>query len=618
MRAALHGGAAGAAVTRRTSRSSSPTRAGCTGWRAVSTSRWTRAAGRQELADRHRHAWWSTTAAALYAGTLLAAGDPARAAAVLPPAVRIADVPGAEAYLLRCLAPLAEATGDLAVLERADALLWGSARRRAQPGCSAPTPTSAWRAPRRRRAGDADRADRAVAGLRDAAREVGWVRLAGQAGRLTADCKVAATGLGTVLVDRPPTMLARRPAMAIDNDKLMEFLGRFVGDLGATMAAGNIVVGHRLGLYRALGEAPATAAQLAKGTGTHPRYIAEWLRGQAAGGYVERSVSGDEETYALTEEQALCLTSPDNPVYAPGAFLFALGTLKAEPHITEAVRTGGGVGWHEHDTDVLRRLRASSSSGPGTSATSTPGSARWTASREKLQRGISVADVGCGLGASSVLMAQRWPASGINGSDYHGGSIELARKRAAADAGVSERVGFEVAGAQTFAGAGYELVTTFDCLHDMGDPLTAARHIRQALAPDGTWMIVEPFAQDDPSGNQNPVGRVYYNFSTFLCLPERDVAVRRLHARRAGGGGRNPPGGHRRRVHPVLPGRRDAVQHRLRGPSVAGPDRPRAPESLVPGAAREEGRDHAGCRAVEVRHRRPRRCPRRLRGIRRG
>jgi ubiquinone/menaquinone biosynthesis C-methylase UbiE len=136
----------------------------------------------------------------------------------------------------------------------------------------------------------------------------------------------------------------------------------------------------------------------------------------------------------------------------------------------------------------------------------------------KLRSGIRVADVGCGLGASSVLMAQKWPASQIQGSDYHGRSIELARKRAA-DAGVADRVTFEAAGAQNFGGSGYDLVTTFDCLHDMGDPLTAARHIRQALAPDGTWMIVEPFAQDDPSGNQNPVGRVYYNFSTFLCLP---------------------------------------------------------------------------------------------------
>jgi ubiquinone/menaquinone biosynthesis C-methylase UbiE len=305
--------------------------------------------------------------------------------------------------------------------------------------------------------------------------------------------------------------------MAIDNDRLMEFLGRFVGDLGATMAAGNVVVGHRLGLYRALGEGPATAAELAERTGTHPRYVAEWLRGQAAGGYVERTVTGeDEETYSLTEEQALCLTSPDNPVYAPGAFVFALGTLKAEPRITEAVRTGTGVGWHEHDEDVF--VGCEQFFRPGYLGNLDTWIGALEGVEQKLRAGIAVADVGCGLGASSVLMAQRWPASQVHGSDYHGGSIELARKRAA-EAGVADRLTFEAAGAQDFGGTGYDLVTTFDCLHDMGDPLAAARHIRQSLAPDGTWMIVEPFAQDDPSGNQNPVGRVYYNFSTFLCLP---------------------------------------------------------------------------------------------------
>jgi ubiquinone/menaquinone biosynthesis C-methylase UbiE len=296
----------------------------------------------------------------------------------------------------------------------------------------------------------------------------------------------------------------------------MEFLHKFVGDLGATMAAGNVVVGHRLGLFRELGERPATPSQLAERTGTDPRYIAEWLRGQAAGGYVERSVVGDEEIYSLTEEQALCLTSPDNPVYAPGAFVFALGTLKAEPRISEALRTGGGVGWHEHDPDVF--VGCEQFFRPGYHANLPVWIAALDGVEQKLQSGASVADVGCGLGASSVLLAQSWPGAQVIGSDYHGGSIELARKRAA-DGGVADRVTFEVAGAQSFTGNQYDLVTTFDSLHDMGDPLSAARHIRQSLKPDGTWMIVEPFAQDDPSGNQNPVGRVYYNFSTFLCLP---------------------------------------------------------------------------------------------------
>jgi ubiquinone/menaquinone biosynthesis C-methylase UbiE len=231
---------------------------------------------------------------------------------------------------------------------------------------------------------------------------------------------------------------------------------------------------------------------------------------------VQREVDGDEETYSLTEEQALCLTSPDNPVYAPGAFVFALGTLKAEPRITEALRSGSGVGWHEHDADVF--VGCEQFFRPGYHANLPTWIAALDGVEQKLQSGASIADVGCGLGASSVLMAQNYPGARVTGSDYHDGSIELARKRAA-DAGVAERVTFEVAGAQDFGGSGYDLVTTFDCLHDMGDPLAAAWHIRRSLAPDGTWMIVEPFAQDDPTGNMNPVGRVYYNFSTFLCLP---------------------------------------------------------------------------------------------------
>ena len=305
--------------------------------------------------------------------------------------------------------------------------------------------------------------------------------------------------------------------MALDQDKFMDFLHRFVGDLGATMAAGNVVIGHRLGLYRALAEGAATPEELAERTGTHPRYVAEWLRGQAAGGYVVREPGEEDERYSMTEEQAFALTNPDNPVYAPGAFVLALGSLRAEARITEAFRTGTGVGWAEQDSDVF----------VGCEQFFRPGyignlSASWLPAldgvEEKLRAGASVADIGCGLGASSVLIAQSYPSARVTGSDYHGGSIELARKRAA-DAGVADRVTFEVATAQTFSGSGYDLATTFDCLHDMGDPLTAAQHIRRALAPDGTWMIVEPAAQDDPVDNLNPVGRVYYGFSTFLCLP---------------------------------------------------------------------------------------------------
>jgi 2-polyprenyl-3-methyl-5-hydroxy-6-metoxy-1,4-benzoquinol methylase len=304
--------------------------------------------------------------------------------------------------------------------------------------------------------------------------------------------------------------------MALDQDKFMDFLHHFVGDLGATISAGNVVVGHRLGLYKALAESPATPAELAARTGTHPRYVAEWLRGQAAGGYVVRDPSAEEETYSMTEEQAFALTNPDNPVYAPGAFVLALGSLRAEPRVTEAFRSGGGIGWNEQDGDV--HVGCEQFFRPGYIGNLTTG---WIPAldgvEDKLRAGASVADIGCGLGASSVLMAQAYPASRVTGSDYHAGSIELARKRAA-DAGVTDRVSFEVASAQTFGGTGHDLVTTFDCLHDMGDPLTAARHVREALAPDGSWMIVEPAAQDDPADNLNPVGRVYYGFSTFLCL----------------------------------------------------------------------------------------------------
>jgi ubiquinone/menaquinone biosynthesis C-methylase UbiE len=303
--------------------------------------------------------------------------------------------------------------------------------------------------------------------------------------------------------------------MAIDMDKLQEFLGRFVADLGATFAAGNVVVGHRLGLYRALAAGPGSAAELAARTGTSPRYIAEWLRGQAAGEYVRYDPATD--TYSMTQEQAFALTNPDGGVYVPGAFVLALGTLKAEPRITEAFRTGSGMGWHEHDEDVF--LGCEEFFRPGYVANLIPS---WIPElegvQEKLRAGAKVADIGCGLGASTILLAQEYPNSTFAGSDYHDGSIEIARKRAA-DAGVGNRISFEVAAASGFSGAGYDLVTTFDCLHDMGDPRAAARHIRQALKPDGSWLVVEPYAADEVAGNLNPVGRVYYNASTQLCVP---------------------------------------------------------------------------------------------------
>ena len=303
--------------------------------------------------------------------------------------------------------------------------------------------------------------------------------------------------------------------MAINEDKLHEFLMRFVGDLGATVGAANVVIGHRLGLYRALAEAPARPEELAERTRTSPRYVAEWLRGQAAGGYAEYDPATG--CYSMTEEQAFALANPDGAVYAPGAFVLALGALRAEPRITEAFRTGGGLGWDQQDQDVF--VGCEQFFRPGYVANLVPS---WIPALDgvdgKLRAGASVADIGCGLGASTILLAGQYPNSRFSGSDYHQGSVELARKRAG-DAGVADRVSFEVASAASFSGSGYDLAATFDCLHDLGDPLAAARHVRQALKPDGTWLVVEPAAADDVAGNMNPVGRVYYNFSTLLCVP---------------------------------------------------------------------------------------------------
>jgi ubiquinone/menaquinone biosynthesis C-methylase UbiE len=303
--------------------------------------------------------------------------------------------------------------------------------------------------------------------------------------------------------------------MALDNDKLNEFLHHFVGDLGATVAAASVVIGHNLGLYKALAGKPATADELAGRTGTSPRYIAEWLRGQAASGYVQYDASTD--SYSMTEEQAFVLTDPDGPVYAPGAFVLALGALQAAPQITDAFRTGAGMGWHEHHNDVFIGCEQFFRNGYIANLASA-----WIPAldgvADKLQAGAKVADIGCGLGASTILMATEYPSSRFTGSDYHDGSIELARKRAS-DAGVADRVNFEVATASSFSGTGYDLAATFDCLHDMGDPLSAARHIRQALKPDGSWLVVEPAAADAVAGNLNPVGRAYYSFSTLLCVP---------------------------------------------------------------------------------------------------
>ncbi len=305
-------------------------------------------------------------------------------------------------------------------------------------------------------------------------------------------------------------------AVEVDGDKLMQFVFRAVEEVGATLNAALVVLGDKLGLYRALASAgPLAPAELAQRTGTAERYVREWLNAQAAGGFVE--YDPDSGRYTLPPEQAVALTDPDSPAYLPGFFQIAVGSVLDSPRIVEAARTGAGFGWHEHVTDVFEGCERFFR--PGYNANLIAG---WLPALDgvqaKLERGALVADVGCGHGSSTILMAQAYPNSTFFGSDYHQGSIETARQRAQS-AGVADRVRFEVAPATAYGGTGYDLVTMFDCLHDMGDPAGAARHVRGTLKPDGTWMIVEPRAGDRIEENLNPVGRAYYAFSTLLCTP---------------------------------------------------------------------------------------------------
>jgi SAM-dependent methyltransferase len=303
---------------------------------------------------------------------------------------------------------------------------------------------------------------------------------------------------------------------AVDMDKLMGFVFKAVDEVGATLNTALVVMGDRLGLYRALaGAGPLTPTELAQRTGTAERYVREWLNAQAAGAYVD--YDPDSGRYSLPLEHAAALTDESCPAYLPGFFQIALGSVLDSPRITEAAKTGQGVGWHEHGQDVFEGCERFFRTMYNAHLV-----AEWLPAldgvADKLQRGATVADVGCGHGASTILMARAFPASTFVGSDYHEGSITTARKRAA-EAGVSDGVRFEIASASSYSGTGYDLVTTFDCLHDMGDPVGAARHVRQSLAADGTWMIVEPAAGDRVEDNINPVGRAFYGFSTLLCTP---------------------------------------------------------------------------------------------------
>src|SRR5579863_2824993 len=302
-------------------------------------------------------------------------------------------------------------------------------------------------------------------------------------------------------------------AQPLNEAKLHEFVMKAVGEMGAAMNAALILIGDKLGLYKAMaGAGPLSPAELAAKTKTTERYVREWLNANAASGYV--SYDAASKRFELPPEQAFALTTVD----LPGAFHIISACFKDEPKITQAFRTGDGVGWHEHDANLFfgteRFFR------PNYEQNLLSG---WLPALEgvtdKLAKGAAVADVGCGHGASTMLMAKAFPKSRFSGFDYHSGSIEYARHVAGRD-GLLDQINFEVASSKSYpVNGGYDLVTFFDCLHDMGDPTGAASYVLSSLKPDGTWMIVEPFANDAPEQNHNPVGRIFYSASTMICTP---------------------------------------------------------------------------------------------------
>jgi 2-polyprenyl-3-methyl-5-hydroxy-6-metoxy-1,4-benzoquinol methylase len=303
---------------------------------------------------------------------------------------------------------------------------------------------------------------------------------------------------------------------AIDETKLHAFMHRAVGDMGAAMHAVLIVLGDRLGLYKAMGDGrPITPAELASRTGTSERYVREWLNANAASGYI--AYDANTEKYALPPEQALALAVENSPVFLPGAFQIISSCFNDQAKIESAFRSGKGVGWHEHHHDLFH----------GTERFFRPGYianllSQWIPALDgveaKLKQGAKVADIGCGLGSSTILMAKAFLDSEFFGFDYHNKSIDLARQEAKRKA-VEDHLHFEVATAKDYPGRGYDFVACFDCLHDMGDPVGAAAHVRSTMKDDGTWMIVEPFAEDATEANHNPIGRVFYSASTLLCVP---------------------------------------------------------------------------------------------------
>ncbi len=305
-------------------------------------------------------------------------------------------------------------------------------------------------------------------------------------------------------------------ATEIDEGKLEAFMGQAVTDMSAIISGPLMLIGEKLGLYKAMAHAgPLTSREVAERSGAAERYVREWLGNQAAGGYVAYDPESDR--YTLPDEHALALADENSPFYILGVYDLIASLYADEDQIIEAFRSGEGMGWHEHDHRLFR----------GTERFFRPGYrahlvAEWIPAldgvQEKLQRGAKVADVGCGHGASTIIMAEAFPNSQFFGFDYHDASIERARA-AAKDAGVAERITFQVAAAKDFPGEDYDLVCVFDCLHDMGDPVGASAHVLKTLGSDGTWMIVEPFANDRLEENLNPVGRVFYGASTVICTP---------------------------------------------------------------------------------------------------
>jgi len=304
--------------------------------------------------------------------------------------------------------------------------------------------------------------------------------------------------------------------MEIDTDKLNAFMGKMLVDVGAAIGASLMLIGDKLGLYKALARGgPMTSAELANATSTTERYVREWLAAQAAAGYVDYDSSSAK--FSMSPEQAMVFADEESPVFMGAVGDLVAATILDEPKISQAFRTGKGVGWNERSTCLFcgtaRFFRTSYKHHLVQ---------EWLPALEgviaKLEVGAMVADVGCGHGISTMLMAQAFPRSRFYGFDYHEGSIVAARQNAES-AGLQDRLSFEVHSGKTFPSRGYDLICFFDCLHDMGDPVGALRHVRQAIASDGTCLIVEPFANDRLEDNLNPVGRIYYAASTVVCTP---------------------------------------------------------------------------------------------------